>query len=136
MDTKTNTQQFIRAFEMEPTPGSYFPENRLWCAIVLQAIADYECSLSRIVRKWSRTREALDAVFYYTTMEIRRECTHRWFAFVCEHAGVRVSDVLRRLTLLDETYCLRHIKFVGTDRALSERKIRGIRNRRRYQHVS
>ena len=67
---------------------SSVPEQRLWCAIILSALTEYETLL--------RSRNS--------SKPLRKQCEGAWFRHVCDCAGVEHSVVIRKLDQLDAKY--------------------------------
>lgn len=88
-----------------------YPEQRLWCAVILEALKEYEEYLQRISIVARTTKQPVDSTYRRGLAAIRRECAHKNFEFICELAQIPFKQVQTRFDRLDKEYCLSSIQF-------------------------
>lgn len=91
-----------------------FPERRLWVAIIIVAVCDYEEQLAFIRRIWSETGRPVDRIYLNQLRNLRHELNNPWFAEICELAGWQPQRVLGQLKRLEDRHGLSAIKFTET----------------------
>lgn len=82
-----------------------YPERRLWLAVIVQALEDYEGLLQRIESAWNQTRRPVNRQLWIEACEVRRHCEHSLFEAICEHAGIPHRRILLKLNHFDREYC-------------------------------
>lgn len=90
------------------------PEKRLWVAVILQTVAEYEEWARRIDRFHAVMKTEVPIEFQEALEVVRRECMHQWFQHVCDMAEVRPSQVFERFKVIDRDYCVNHVPFAET----------------------
>jgi hypothetical protein len=117
--------------------GEDFPEMRLWKAIVIQAIHEYEEWLGRIQREWLKYGEPVDIKLYNTLQLVRYECTCHWFRYVCDMADVEHEQVMRKFIQLEKHYGLINVRFgeVECSSVISQSGFQESRRRSRKQNA-
>lgn len=83
-----------------------FREQRLWAAIVLATITEYENWLRRIEQIWRETERPVFAELFQEVEQVRRHIEHDWFWHICDLAGVQYLSVTKALDKLDREYCI------------------------------
>lgn len=92
------------------TPAAV-PETRLWCAIILSTLVEYQEWLQRISSAWHRDQRPVPRGYLYAVQCIRKQCGNEWFVNICELAGVSLHQVVRRFDSLDREFCIASIPF-------------------------
>ena len=88
-----------------------FPEIRLWAAIILNTLHEYEGLLTTIQTSWQIRKRPVNRLHLHGLNNIRRECADPWFRHVCDMAGTVASKVIAQLNKLDERYFLKDYEF-------------------------
>lgn len=113
--------------------ADYYPEERLYLAIIIQAICDYESNLQRIQAAWLKNGEPVERNHADNLRVIRYECQGNGFQNFCLLADVPISKIFRKFQTLDKQYGLINVKFTDHDRIITDHEYR-MRRRRTY-HV-
>lgn len=105
----------------------FYPERRLWCAVVISTIEEYTEWLGRIQNAWSLSQKPVDSGFKFSLQHIRRQCKTEWFESVCGMADISADVVAKKFDQLDKEYCLKQIPFQDEpERFLSQWALRKI----------
>lgn len=105
-------REILQSIRMEGFIADHkIPELRLWVAIVLVSIEEYEEWLKRIQSAWLRHGEPVSYEYGATIRRIRFELEHPWFRHICDLANREHSDVLSRLTQLEARYGFHNVRF-------------------------
>lgn len=94
--------------------GGTFPERRLWIAVIVYSMTEYEEQLKHIKKLWDAERKALPRQLLNVLRVLRYELRHEWFGHVCDLAEIAQSHVLTRIKALDKQYGLAEIEFDET----------------------
>lgn len=96
-------------------PVLVFAEQRLWAAVALQLIDDYEAVLRKVNMIWFEKRAKVSHHHLMTLRQLQREAKGAWFQLVCEHINVHGSHVLRKFQQLEKQYKLSEVQFTAND---------------------
>lgn len=103
------SRSMLRMDDVEECPT--FPECRLWQAVIIHTIDEYEGWLKRIQANWLRWGQPVDRAYYHMLQTIRHETAHAWFAHICCIADIPQSRVLKKFSQLDKQYGLINVVF-------------------------
>lgn len=106
-----------------------YPERRLWCAVVINLLHEYESWLQRIMLLWQTENKPVPAALHNEIKDMRKHCTHRWFGVVCALADITQSMVIARLDRLDKDYCLASISFDETEQVIAYWRKRNLKRK-------
>lgn len=98
---------------MEVESEPIYPEKRLWTAVIVFALTEYEQQL-QVIQKMSVDGQVSKHLLLQLRC-LRYEVRHDWFGHVCENADVPQSQVIRKLQELDSKYKLSEIDFANVD---------------------
>lgn len=111
----------VRNPEMEIEDGEQsFPERRLWAAVVLQALEDYEDLLRQFESYWNKVQRPVQYQLWCEACAIRRHCQHELFQTICEHAGIDYGRVVRKIRQMERDYCFASIPHETSGTVYSE----------------
>lgn len=99
----------MRPPEMEDGEYPTYPERRLWSAVILATIHEYEEWLLRIESTWNNRQQPVNLSYFQALRIIRHECGNDWFAHICEMAEIAPDLILTKFDRLDREYCVRSI---------------------------
>lgn len=130
---EVNETLSINDIEAEVEATEPYPEMRLWAAIVLNTVAEYELWLRRMQTDWLLNKgKLIRRSLYITLKDIEKEVRHSWFDQVCELAGVSQDIVINKLAQLDKQYGLLNMRFTDSPEFISEYAMRKARKRQYY----
>lgn len=122
---------------MHDTNDRACPENRLWMAVLIAAITEYEDLCVRIESSWNREQRPVNPAYRYALERIRQECDTAWFRAVCDMANVPRATVMRKLDQLDKDHCVRAIPYADQPPpTLSDWQRRKLRNKNKLLKYS
>mgnify|MGYP001616459402 CR=1 FL=1 len=103
-----------------------YPEKRLWIAIILNTVYEYEDQLKVIQKLWGAggSRKALSKHFLTSLRSIEYEVRHEWFNHVCDLADFDQARVIRKLKELDTEYKLSQVTFAAEDHIVTRYQVR------------
>lgn len=87
------------------------PELRLWVAIVLTSIEEYEGWLKRIQTQWLLHGQPVAYEYGSTIRRLRFELEHEWFRHICDLANREHCDVIARIASLEKRYGFHNVRF-------------------------
>lgn len=98
----------LRLIRMDNAPfeNEGYPEQRLWQAIILATLNDYEEWCRRIESSWNHMQQPVNRDFKYALDGIRRECTDKWFQQICDLAQIARPSIFRQFDKFDKEYCV------------------------------
>lgn len=117
---------------MESDAPPIYPERRLWTAVILSAVLEYEQQLQHIQKLWTATHRPLAKGLLNHLRSLRYEIRHDWFRHVCDLADIDQSHVVRRIRELDQRHLLHEVKFTDEDTLPTRYQMRKARKRVRY----
>jgi hypothetical protein len=120
-EEKSNRPKEYLSTIQETVP--YFPERRLWVAVILAAITEYEDQLTHISKLWFADKKPLSHFFINSLRMIKHEVYHDWFRHVCDLADIDQSHIIRKIKNLDLEHKLSEIRFLEQDANVSRFKI-------------
>lgn len=97
--------------EIDMSPALIYPEQRMWAAVALLLIDDYEVKLKEGHRIWFESKRKPDAGILTTLRQLRRVAKSPWFRTVCEYVNVHEDHIENKLNALDKAYRLEKIQF-------------------------
>lgn len=97
--------------QIEDENGGYYPERRLWAAVIVETLAEYEEQLRRIKYCREASPHPVNRIFFQAIKRLRYECEHAWFQNICWLANVEPSSVYVKFDELDAKYQLRRTNF-------------------------
>lgn len=107
----------IQVLQLEaPEYDQATPELRLWLAVIIMTVCEYEEMLNRIVNTWKKYRQPINRLRLNELYSLRFECRNPWFDYICEMANISPAIVFRRFDRLDEKYAIHSIKFTDLPR--------------------
>ncbi len=106
-------------FNTEPFDNDGYPETRLWAAVVLQSINEYEHLLQRIQGTWLSSNRPVNRAHYEALANVREQCKSTWFVQVCELAGFDQLSVLNKFSNLEKMYGLINVVFTEQQSVVS-----------------
>ncbi len=92
-----------------------YPERRLWCAVIISTMEEYEEWCIRIHTGWHVKQKPVSGSYKFAIQHIRRQCKGEWFQTICELADFPASRMSARFDQLDKEYCIAVIPFEGED---------------------
>lgn len=120
-------------FNMEwPADEGTYPERRLWTAVVLFAIVEYEEQLRHIRKLWDADRKPVARFLLSALQKLRYEIRHPWFARACDLAERDQRDVVRRIRTLDQQYGLAEIEFTDQESRITRYQTEKAKKRLQY----
>jgi hypothetical protein len=122
--------QFYAEMELDAEPT--YPERRLWMAIILHAITEYEEQLRHIQKLWKADRKPVSKHLLTFLRGLRYEVRHDWFRHVCDLANIDQSHVISRIKQLDEQYHVAQVKFSGEDTMATRYQLMKAKKRLQY----
>lgn len=128
-----------RAFIQSRSMGSWFdedyegdestPEKRLWVAVILASVQEYEEQLQVIHKMWSADHKPIAKQFQNQLKMLKYEMSHEWFRHVCEMADWDFYSIRGKLNALEEKYRLDEVEFTTEDSVILRFQIKKLRNR-------
>lgn len=109
-------QIFIMEYESE----SVKPERRLWAAVVVTALEEYEDWCRSAEKHWRMWNSPVPIAYYHELQDMRRHCMHRWFGVVCALADVEQEWVIARFDSIAKEYCINSLPFDHGGELLTE----------------
>ncbi len=111
------------------------PELRLWVAIVLVSLEEYENWLKRIQAAWLMRGQPVSYDYGSTIRRLRFEMEHPWFRHICDLANREHCDVISRLTVLEKKYGFHNVQFAEMGPPAPPKKTRKERlyNRKKFR---
>ncbi len=97
--------------EIDMSPALIYPEQRMWAAVALLLIEDYEVKLTEAHRIWFDNKRKPDSGILLTLRQLRRVAGSPWFRTVCEYVNVHEDHITTKLDKLDKAYELEKIQF-------------------------
>lgn len=127
----SNSMYNNRTIEIEEMfDGGYYPEKRLWVAVVLTALTEYQDSCQRAALAWKvHNGKPVNRVFLSTLQAIRKDCGTAWFRQICMIAGVDQKTVFKKFDSYDEKHGILDIRFTERDEIVSRYYIEKIKNK-------
>jgi hypothetical protein len=110
--------------ESNTEDGSIYPEKRLWTAIILFALVEYEDILKHIQKLWTSNKKPVSRHFHTQLRMLRYEIEHSWFQNICDIADQPHVSVLGKLKHLEDTYGLKSVNFSNDDTRITRYQIR------------
>ena len=101
-----------------------YPEQRLWTAIILFTIQEYEDTLALVKKLWTTENGPVSKYYLQTIRSIRYECRHSWFGHICEHANFHQDVLLKKMKQLDMQYGLAEVEFTDEDNVVTRYQVR------------
>lgn len=101
--------------QLEADTVESYPEQRLWCAVIMSALDEYQDCLQRISSSWHTHQRAVNRNYLEVLRNVRKSCDTPWFGMVCELADISPHRVIQRLDSLDREFCLSAIPFETED---------------------
>lgn len=92
-------------------PKEKLPEVRLWAAIIIRTLHEYEYWLFNAQQAWLEFHEPVHPHYAMNLREIRHELTHVWFGHICDNADIDVCAVMKRICRLEREYGFINIVF-------------------------
>lgn len=116
--------------EFDTDDGSVFPEKRLWTAMILNALVDYELKLTNIQNMWLATKKPVGQWMHVELRILRYEMEHDWFKQICVIADQSYIAVIKKLDAMDEEYGLRKILFTDDDTRVTRYQINKLKSQK------
>jgi hypothetical protein len=116
------------------TDTSATPEIRLWLAIILQALTEYQEWLHRIQQQWLLHGEPVDGTYANTLRRVRYECEHEWFKHVCDLADISHDAFMRKLIDFEKTFGLCNVRFTDVGGEIMSAYSEKLIKRKRIMH--
>lgn len=110
---KSFTAYYKTAEQLSPEfdTGPLYPERRLWIAVIVQALVEYEELLRNIHKTWEAFRRPIHRSFYWSIRQIKHEAQDPWFGHICDMADVSQAVVVQKLSALDKKYKFGEVEF-------------------------
>lgn len=115
--------------EAEVESRAVYPEQRLWTAIILMAVQDYEDQLIHIRKLWDADHRPLSRHLLHFLRVLKYEAQHDWFRHVCDLADLDQDHILNKMKEMDFKYKLSEVKFADTDHSITRYQLRKTRKR-------
>ena len=115
-----------------PDDAGTYPEKRLWVAVVLFALVEYEEQLKHIRKLWDAERKPITRFLLSSLQKLRHEIRHPGFARACELAEREQADVIRRIRALDKQYGLAEVEFTDSESRLTRYQADKAKKRLQY----
>lgn len=138
MQARSDEVKLLHMKDFRPPTLEYdgeepYPEQRLWTAVLLATLTEYEMTLKRIKEAWRMTGRPVSRNFLMELYSIRHECRHEWFRHICEMANWPPERILGKFNEFDKQYELSSVKFSATDNAVTRYQIRKIKDAKRLR---
>jgi hypothetical protein len=116
--------------EIDFEPDANYPERRLWLAVIVQALADYEDLLRKVESAWNHLQRPTQRQQYLEVKQLQRHLADPLFELICEHAGIAVEKVARKVRRFEKDYCFNAIPVEDDAPVLSDWQMRKVRRAR------
>lgn len=127
-------REILQSVRMDPfEPDHKLPEVRLWAAIVLVTVEEYEEWLKRIQSAWLMHGQPVRWEYAWTLRRLRYEINHQWFRSICDHANTEHSAVRKRILELEAKYGLHNVRFAEQPPAIPKKTKSDYDRRRRFR---
>lgn len=103
-------------------PALIYAEQRMWAAVALQLIDDYESTLKRIHSIWFDKKVKVNQANLMTLRQLRREAKGEWLNLILEHINIHGDHLIAKLDKLDKQYNLGQIQFTIYDEDSSDKR--------------
>lgn len=123
----SQTTQTPRTYQTEGDEIPVYPEQRLWTAVLLFSIQEYEEHLIRMWKVWEADRRPISKHFLSHIRGIKYEIQHEWFQHICDMAGRDHRAILWKLKQLELKHRFSEIKFSDQDTSVSRYQLRRMR---------
>lgn len=127
---RTRAKSGALSTETESRP--IYGEQRLWTAIIVMALQDYEGQLVHIRKLWDGDKRQVPRYLFQALRVLRYEIQHEWFAHVCFLAEQDHSTMVAQLKRLDEKYKLSEVQFTDSDNPITRYQLRKAKKRLQY----
>lgn len=114
-----------------PEDGGYYPEKRLWVAVVLETLAEYEAQLNQIKQIRQSSVQPVNRIFFFAIKRLRYECDHSWFKNICWLADIDPARVYAKFDELDIKYKLRKTNFTEIATVIPRERMGRVRREHR-----
>lgn len=101
-------------------------ETRLWSAVIICALREYELWLRDIRTIWLARGEPVHKSYGTMLRDTQRELRHDWFRHICDLADVPHSTVMRKVVCLEREYGIINVTFADNGEELPLWKLQAL----------